>query len=614
MMVQTIMMHVLALLRSNAMLRSQGGKFMFKSNYFRDLLVVLLSGASLFFIGPIYLSAHSDGGAKNFSAFIVFQVGLVYFLSFVLSFSLLVFLGRFLKFNKTIDFLGAFILVWVVTSTFLFPLADHSGMITPESVPFNSINLLLVSIASIVLAILALTKLVAIPFVFSFILIVGVLFEISSFVKGEIIEDDVLKKEFSVLSEKNIIVLSFDGIPSNIVQDIFYRDKIMENKFSDFILFKNAFSSAPATSASIRSELFGNRSYRNEGFEGPAIDLASEISLLPINSIKNAYTYYEYGSHSLDKEKVLNSGAYFNKAFVKPFASDAQYRLSLSLTRNIGSIGYKALVKFRLMNFFDYINSKYIVPPSELDMAFANYANTDWKLGFVPQIYDFYGIVDSLNVAASESYTDPAIRMMHFAHTHFPVDFDEECNIRSTSKEWVESNQNYHGLYNQGICALDQFAYFLDKLKTLGVYDNTLIVLKSDHGEPAYYFSEHPHSLKINGHRYWGVNRYMPLLMLKDFNAHRNELEYKTALVGLPDLARTICHATGVGECDIFNGVNLLDFALDDLEANPDIFIDVVQDEKSSFKFETHKTIRLDRTSGTSILELFQNSDEVVLD
>ena len=50
------------------------------------------------------------------------------------------------------------------------------------------------------------------------------------------------------------------------------------------------------------------------------------------------------------------------------------------------------------------------------------------------------------------------------------------------------------------------------------------------------------------------------------------------------------------------------------MAANPDIFIDVVQDEKSSSKFESHKTIRLDRTSGASILELFQNSEEVVLD
>ena len=203
--------------------------------------------------------------------------------------------------------------------------------------------------------------------------------------------------------------------------------------------------------------------------------------------------------------------------------------------------------------------------------------------------------------------------MMHFTHTHFPVDFDEECNIRSSSKEWVESNQNYQGLYNQGICELSQFAHFIDRLKNLSIYDNTLIVLKSDHGDPAKYFLELPHSLKINGHSMWGVNRYMPLLMVKDFNARRDRLEYNKALVGLPDLAQTICHATGAGQCDIFNGINLLDFTRGDLAANPDIFIDVVQDEKSSHKFETHKTIRLDRTSGASILELFQNSEEVVL-
>lgn len=594
---------------------------MFASNYLRDFLAVLLSGFTLFFLGPIYLSAHSDGGAENFSLLSVFQVGLVYFVFFALPFLLVIFLGRFLNFNRAIDFLTSFVLIWVVISILIFPISSHSGMVSPAEVPLNLLNLALVFLTSLFFALLATNRLVWTAYIFSLVIVAGVIFELTPFVAAQHLKADSgesrakLIEDFSKLSSgKNIIVLSFDGTPSNIVEDIFRDQNDMEEEFKDFVLFTEAFSTAPATSASIRSELFGHRSYRKSGEIGDPVDLINDISSHPLNLVENSFTYGPYNSFMANAKHKLHHGVFFDELVNFNKFAASYYRIDLSVSRGASSFGYKALRKLKLFSLIDKIVLAIFLEPAEFDSKLRNYSNVSWKKPFVPQVWDFYGIVDSLSVADSEAYSEIAIRMMHFAHTHFPVDFDGECNIRSPSKEWVETNQNYQGLYNQGICELDQFAYFLDRLKTLGVYDNTLIVLKSDHGEPANYFSQPPHALKINGHPNWGVNRYMPLLMVKDFNARRDELEYNKALVGLPDLARTICPATGAGECDIFNGVNLLEFTQRDLAANPDIFIDIVQDEKSSFKFESHKTIRLDRTSGSSILELLQNSEEVVLD
>ncbi len=593
---------------------------MFASNYLRDFLAVLLSGFTLFFLGPIYLSAHSVGGAENFSLLSIFQVGLVYFVFFALPFLLVIFLGRFLNFSKTIDFLRSFVLIWVIISILIFPISSHSGMVSPAEVPLSLLNLVLVFLTSLFFALLAKTRLVWIAYIFSLVIVTGVIFELIPFmahnIKSDIGESRAkLIEDFSKLSsEKNIIVLSFDGTPSNIVKDIFRDQKEMEGDFKDFVLFTEAFSTAPATSASIRSELFGHRSYRKTGKNGDPIDLVNDISSHPLNLVENSFTYGSYNLFMENANHKLHYGIFFNELVNFNKFADSYYRINLSISRGASSFGYRALRKLKLLSLIDKIVLAIFLEPAEFDSKLQNYSNADWKKSFIPQVWDFYGIVDSLFVADSESYSEIAIRMMHFAHTHFPVDFDDKCNIRSQSKEWVETNQNYQGLYNQGICELGQFAYFLDKLKSLGVYDNTLVVLKSDHGEPADYFSQPPHSLKINGHKEWGINRYMPLLMVKDFNARRDELEYNKALVGLPDLAHTICPATRVGNCDIFNGVNILDFTRGDLAANSDIFIDVVQDEKSSFKFETLKTIRMDRNSGASILELFQNSEEVVLD
>ena len=98
---------------------------------------------------------------------------------------------------------------------------------------------------------------------------------------------------------------------------------------------------------------------------------------------------------------------------------------------------------------------------------------------------------------------------MHFLHTHFPVDLDENCKYRSDSAEWFNNNQNYQGLVNETHCALQQTANFIDKLKELNLYDKTTFVVKSDHGATADYFSDAPDDnildgIQFNGNALWG--------------------------------------------------------------------------------------------------------------
>ncbi|MBR4807187.1 MAG: hypothetical protein IKZ65_01705, partial [Lachnospiraceae bacterium] len=68
--------------------------------------------------------------------------------------------------------------------------------------------------------------------------------------------------------------------------------------------------------------------------------------------------------------------------------------------------------------------------------------------------------------------------------------------------------------YQINMCALLRIGEWLDYLKEEGVYDNTRIIIVADHGYPMAQFED---MLLSNG---LDVERFNPLLMVKDFNAH----------------------------------------------------------------------------------------------
>jgi hypothetical protein len=89
-------------------------------------------------------------------------------------------------------------------------------------------------------------------------------------------------------------------------------------------------------------------------------------------------------------------------------------------------------------------------------------------------------------------------------------------------------------------------------------------------------------------------------------------LKYNHLLVGLPDLALTICKVLGDFECNE-HGVNLLSVTQDDINNNKNIFIDVVESKNSFVSFKDHKTILLDRSSDFSIIDLLKKNNQIIV-
>ena len=66
------------------------------------------------------------------------------------------------------------------------------------------------------------------------------------------------------------------------------------------------------------------------------------------------------------------------------------------------------------------------------------------------------------------------------------VEFDRHCQFKGHDHDWFTRHQNRQSVKEESYCALQQFSRFIAKLKELGIFDKTLIVLKSDHGKPGY--------------------------------------------------------------------------------------------------------------------------------
>jgi membrane-anchored protein YejM (alkaline phosphatase superfamily) len=244
----------------------------------------------------------------------------------------------------------------------------------------------------------------------------------------------------------------------------------------------------------------------------------------------------------------------------------------------------------------------------ELSERLVDHHGPPWDVNFIKQQLDLEAFIANVKVGRSEPY----LAFMHFLHTHNPVDFDSRCEYHSDDLTWYLQNQSETGIKEEVICALTQAARFVERLRALGIYDKSFLVIKSDHGQPVSYFNEPPHNLRVNKHPLWGVNRYLPLLMIKGRGRVAPRMEVISKAVTLGDLSKTLCRELlgDVSACQSFPGVDLS--AEPDLRDNPVIYVNVVKDAESTFEFDTHLTVELNRTNpGDTFVDLLKQAKEV---
>jgi len=81
------------------------------------------------------------------------------------------------------------------------------------------------------------------------------------------------------------------------------------------------------------------------------------------------------------------------------------------------------------------------------------------------------------NLKASNNLS--TFRLFHTVLTHSPIKYNKHCEL--LKKKLKDNFENY---LQQDTCGFIQISRIIDKLKELSVYDNTYIIISSDHGRP----------------------------------------------------------------------------------------------------------------------------------
>ncbi len=555
---------------------------------FTGVIVYCVAIAALQFLAvPLFMIGNnpSDFGFINLPVLLVAGA----LLGCGLALLLLAFYGVLSFLGKTqIALLGlGFLFWWVLIAGFLLPVSVSAGMVDAQAAGIDTQHFILTAVAAVGLTWLSQTAARQYVLVFAIVLclftVATSMYSVSrsDLIRSTAAMEEKLPESTRLSAEKNVLVISLDGLQGHIVANLLREESDIAREFKDFTIYENALSQSPGTQASMVGELFGVRDYKALGNsldevkeELVNLGLADQIPLL---YAEDAYQrYYPFGNDAqLDQNDVTATAD--SVEFLR-------YALARVATRYAVNSSASEYVFAALVDLLAEEGS------DELAGRMRNHVGPDWDKLLVADIRKF----DSYTRDLSVSDKPLSYRYLHFNFTHYPVDFDAQCAYRSDDRRWFDANQNEPGLENETRCALSKMGKFLQALRNLEVYDQSLVVFKSDHGHFTTYFADEPYNLEINKHNLLGYSRYRPLLMIKPARAVQDELVRRTDLVLLNDLAKTIC-LYGEGDvarsdCENFGGIDLL--KTDNEDAG--YFLYVVQTRASSYTFDSHFAAPID--------------------
>jgi hypothetical protein len=562
--------------------------------------------ALLFFVGvPLSMFGATPAEYYFVDLSVFFRAALTLSIAMGSALSLLCILLGFLRLDFGAQLFSRFVFHWIFVSGFFLPVSVRSEMVDPIDVVVNTFNLALTMMLAGLLTWISLGREQGFAHKVICFMILGFTVAASIAIYGS----DLAANEHDSLllsNKRNILVVSFDGLPGDAVESVIRDSETLSHAFKDFEYFSNAVSQSPATFASMLGELFGVHDFKSKGasFADVYRTLQREglTEKLLLNQISDSYglQYLNIGKRmQIPSSKAIYQGQigtldFFRYPIVRMLT---RYPLALlDWDKHIGGLRRLVIEPPRNAGFISRI---------------ASGNGPRWDAKYIATQADFDEFIQKVSTDDNKEFS---LRYMHFLFTHFPVDFDQACNYRGNDDEWYAASQNYKGVLAESHCPLKMVADLMKRLRELRIYDNTLIVVKSDHGKPVIYNRDYPNHLKINGHLSMGYDRYRPVLMVKDFGVDEPNLRYRNEVVLLNDLAITLCLKTPRAVCDSFPGINIMSdtLAADIAVQDAPYFVYVVRNAKSSHRFRDHISVKIPSRRKT-LLKAMRESDSVEL-
>ncbi len=326
---------------------------------------------------------------------------------------------------------------------------------------------------------------------------------------------------FAFSSQSNLIHLLPDGLQGDVVREVFEQNPQLAEKYSGFTLYNNHLGMYQGTAPSMITILTGEpfelvRGYdtgrakgdiQAKSYQRALLDQGYQLDYVPVDD----YICPDYASSCYPRPfSDLKSRGYYRHR-----GADVVYTIRLIADLSL----------FRLSPMF--LKEK-IHDEGHWFFADTMDGSSPWPDPVIREWVERITIVDDR----------PVYKWYHFIGTHIPPHWDRDCQY---FRELPRERENFSA---QAYCVLNSIASLLDRLREAGIYDQTAVLISSDHGHNV--APDDMTSLLYNGglpRRLMGIARPTMLIKRKNVNA---PLQINTAPTSLVDVAATALELVGI--------------------------------------------------------------------
>ncbi len=330
-------------------------------------------------------------------------------------------------------------------------------------------------------------------------------------------------------SGSNVMVIMLDRAVSGYIPYVFHEHPEIAAQFDGFVYYPNCMSFAQIT-LKASSALFGGYEYTPERMdmrtdESLAQKHDESLKLLPMlfsekgyysSLIDLPYPGWTWTGDSSVFDDISNCHSYHAKDY---YSQDTETHINIRhrLNRNLFMYSlFKCsplMIRETLYDSGDYLSV--IEDEHDIYNVLENYKVLE-NLSGMTVIDDSYA--GGLFVMDNETTHD--VTTIKDFDPYYPREFDGAYYISDGENELRLWHPNQQALYECLVAAMGQTGDYLDYLRQTGVYDNTRIIIVSDHAADLKLFEDLMVSDAFNAE--W----YNCLLMVKDFGAQGYETDY----------------------------------------------------------------------------------------
>lgn len=363
--------------------------------------------------------------------------------------------------------------------------------------------------------------------------------------------------KFSFSSDRNVIILVLDGFQSDVFQEILEDEPEWSGVFDGFTYFRNAVAGYGKTYPTFALMLTGQW-YENDIPIQDFIERSFTRDSITTRLLRNGWRVdlFPHIKRVIHPSTVVASNVV---PLIEP-------EVIAEETGKLADLGLFRVTPHRLkrywINDYQWRLAKFFVRNSD-QVSRSEPSGNEGPLAAQRHPHAAARFVHELEAGARADLSPPAFKLFHLMIPHAPFNLGRSLQL----SDLPGGNE---GFVRQSYTALEVVKRLLAELEELGIYDDTLLFVVSDHGG-----GEHRHHVYlegINGIPADGavasndvpirhVSSGLPLVLVKPFK-RRGGLEISDAPVSLADIAHTIADSLGVENS--YPGRNLFDVANDE--------------------------------------------------